>query len=105
MIIVCKRCKSKFFFTESEQSFYKSRGLNIPKYCPSCRKKKQPATAPSTPHACSTCYFCGPKQQCFTKPSITQPGYLDYKMLHVCTRSNKPIVNDAPCKFWTKKGK
>ena len=39
-IITCKRCGSQFFFTEGEQRFYKSKGLNIPKYCKSCRGKK-----------------------------------------------------------------
>lgn len=39
-ILTCKKCGSQFYFTAGEQQFYKSKGLNVPKYCKSCRGQK-----------------------------------------------------------------
>ncbi len=39
-ILTCKRCNWQFYFTEGEQRFYKSKGLNIPKHCKNCRGRK-----------------------------------------------------------------
>ncbi len=39
-IITCQGCGSQFYFTAGEQRFYKEKGLNIPKYCKTCRAKR-----------------------------------------------------------------
>ena len=80
-ILRCRVCGSQFYFTEREQRFYKSKGLNVPQKCPNCRKKKDKHQQPRVPRACSTCYF--------------------YDGLHYyCKYSGGDIVNDAPCKHW-----
>ena len=37
----CKDCQSDFVFTEGEQSYYRDRGLAIPKRCGKCRLKRR----------------------------------------------------------------
>ena len=94
-ILTCKQCHSQFYFTEKEQSFYKKKGFNIPKLCPSCRKKnKQPKQ--HTPRACRTCYFRDCK---YGFDAITSRRTYQY----YCRRSGKNLINDAPCKHWSKK--
>ena len=40
--ITCKDCNSDFVFNESEQTFYKEKGLeNDPQRCPECRRAKK----------------------------------------------------------------
>lgn len=40
--LICYDCNSKFIFTESEQAFYKEKGLlMLPKRCSKCRRKKR----------------------------------------------------------------
>lgn len=40
--ITCKDCNSDFIFNESEQAFYKEKGLeNDPQRCPECRRAKK----------------------------------------------------------------
>jgi len=39
--IVCKGCNAEFVFTESEQTFYKEKGLNAPLSCKDCRAKRK----------------------------------------------------------------
>ena len=80
IVLSCRKCGSKFYFTKGEQSFYKSKGLNIPKFCKNCRFKSPVKTY--IPRACSTCYF---------------------RDLGVCKRTNTKLINDAPCKHWTRK--
>lgn len=94
MILACAQCGCRFYFTVGEQQFYKSKGLNIPKFCKSCRErkkeiaiKKEERRAAWVPRACSTCYF--------RHWDCVQDRYY-------CTRSNKYLANDAPCKYWTK---
>ena len=88
-IITCKQCHSQFYFTKKEQEFYKKKGFNIPKLCPSCRKK--PRVNKHVTRACSTCYFKDFKWDAYGK-------YIYY-----CKRSGKNLVNDAPCKNWSRK--
>jgi len=38
--ITCTICNNTFVWTKGEQNFYRSKGLNQPKTCPTCRKKK-----------------------------------------------------------------
>lgn len=40
-VCVEKGCGNKFYITESEQAFYKSKNFALPKRCPSCRKKRR----------------------------------------------------------------
>jgi ribosomal protein L33 len=97
MILTCQRCRSQFYFTVGEQNFYKQKGLNIPKYCKRCRGQQQVRQSiERTPKACSTCYFC--VRACdWTYRYTGYPGDYDY-----CSRSGGKIINDAPCKYWTK---
>lgn len=96
-ILVCQNCGSKFYFTVGEQKFYKEKGLNIPKYCKNCREQKKKNrgydgnNSKYCPKACSTCYF--------QREILNQWGILDH---YICARDNVKIVNDKPCKFWTK---
>lgn len=40
--ITCKDCSSDFIFSESEQDFYREKGLeNDPQRCPDCRRAKK----------------------------------------------------------------
>jgi uncharacterized protein with PIN domain len=40
--ITCKDCNTEFIFNESEQAFYKEKGLeNDPQRCPECRRAKK----------------------------------------------------------------
>lgn len=48
MKIVCKDCGTEFELKESEIGFYKSKGLEIPKRCKSCRDKKKSSSASAT---------------------------------------------------------
>lgn len=41
IFITCVNCGEKFEFTDSEQSFYKSKNFDMPKRCKSCRKSKK----------------------------------------------------------------
>ena len=107
IILTCQKCKSRFYFTVGEQKFYKQKGLNIPKYCKNCRgqkKIKQPREW--VPKACSTCYFFG-DEQAFIDTEVFPLKPMEYRpckfiLLNVCTRSNRPIVNDRPCEHWVK---
>lgn len=38
-VIKCQECGQEFAFTADEQEFYKSKGLEAPKYCMICRGK------------------------------------------------------------------
>ena len=96
-ILTCNQCHSKFYFTEKEQAFYKKKGFNLPKLCPSCRKKKQEPKKHVT-RACSTCYF----RDSYTEYNLAK-SRSEYRVY--CRRSNKPLVNDAPCKHWSAKYK
>ena len=79
------------------------------------------------PRACSTCYFIGQDWFWQSDYSWYSPndvlhnygdGSAERKMpdgsfeysrvdklisLYVCNRSNKRIINDCPCQYWTKK--
>lgn len=44
MIKTCVGCKKKFEITKSEEEFYLSRGLSLPKRCKECREKKKEAS-------------------------------------------------------------
>ena len=91
-ILTCKQCNSKFYFTEKDQRFYKDKGYNLPKLCPNCRKNKNnKPKSKYVPRACTTCYFRDFKWDAYGR-------YTYY-----CRRTNKNLVNDAPCKHWTKK--
>ena len=39
-VITCIQCEKPFNFSESERQFFESKGFDIPKRCPDCRKKK-----------------------------------------------------------------
>lgn len=40
--ITCRDCNSDFIFNESEQAFYKEKGLeNDPQRCPECRRSRK----------------------------------------------------------------
>lgn len=40
--ITCRDCNSDFIFNESEQAFYKEKGLqNDPQRCPECRRTRK----------------------------------------------------------------
>lgn len=91
-ILTCKQCGSQFYFTTGEQQFYKSKGLNIPRYCKSCREKKkqqknEPMQDRTIVKACSTCHF-------------HRGGHLYYGL---CAYTNVLLDNDAPCEHWQKK--
>ena len=97
MILTCQKCRSRFYFTVGEQNFYKQKGLNIPKYCKKCRnQKKSYQSKERTPRACSTCYFFVSENNWYYRDSRACGDY-DY-----CSRTGGRIVNDAPCKYWTK---
>lgn len=83
MIIKCKKCHSRFYFTEGEQRYYKKNNLHIPSYCKNCRGNKT-----RTPKSCSSCYF------------LTYSSILGIKK---CKRNGKRIKNDAPCKHWARR--
>lgn len=44
-VIVCADCRSEFTFTESEASFFASKGLTKPRRCKPCRQKRRDAKA------------------------------------------------------------
>jgi Probable zinc-ribbon domain len=44
-VIVCADCRSDFPFTESEASFFASKGLTKPRRCKPCRQKRRDAKA------------------------------------------------------------
>ena len=90
-ILTCNQCHSDFYFTEKEQRFYKEKGFNIPKLCPSCRKKKNTTKPKHVPRACTTCYFRDFKWDAYGRYT------------YFCRRSGKNLTNDAPCKHWAKK--
>ena len=45
-VIKCADCRIDFTFTESEASFYASKGLTKPRRCKPCRQKRKASTAP-----------------------------------------------------------
>lgn len=57
----------------------------------------------STPKACSTCYFRGPKKQFYHHEDYCGFDSIVTDYYHVCTRTNQAITNDAPCSNWQKK--
>ena len=44
-VIVCADCRSDFTFTESEATFFASKGLTKPRRCKACRQKRKDAKA------------------------------------------------------------
>jgi len=44
-VIVCADCRSEFPFTESEATFFASKGLTKPRRCKLCRQKRRDAKA------------------------------------------------------------
>lgn len=44
-VIVCADCRSEFTFTESEATFFASKGLTKPRRCKTCRQKRRDAKA------------------------------------------------------------
>lgn len=44
-VIVCADCRSEFTFTESEATFFASKGLTKPRRCKLCRQKRRDAKA------------------------------------------------------------
>lgn len=44
LVQVCKDCGNEFTITVSEQNFYESRELALPKRCEACRKARKMAT-------------------------------------------------------------
>ena len=116
IILTCQKCKSRFYFTIGEQKFYKKNGLNIPKYCKNCRGQRKNQSQKSNeyvPKACSTCYFRGPYLEWYVKNGefCNEISLVDVRLgnyykyyghYNRCNRSNLPIVNDRPCKNWTK---
>ena len=109
IIVTCQICKSKFYFTQGEQKFYKSKGLNIPKKCKNCRTKPKPLAKTYIPRACSTCYFLGCVKESYYYPNCRWTakfqgyGYIESANLRICNRSGKFIFNDAPCSNWTRR--
>jgi len=45
-VISCADCRIDFTFTESEATFYASKGLNKPRRCKPCRQKRKAAASP-----------------------------------------------------------
>jgi ribosomal protein L33 len=41
----CIQCESDFYVTEKDQSFFKDKGLELPKRCWHCRKKNKEEAA------------------------------------------------------------
>jgi len=44
-VILCADCRSEFPFTESEATFFASKGLTKPRRCKPCRQKRRDAKA------------------------------------------------------------
>lgn len=40
-ILECRDCGKEFVLTEGEQAFYKEKGFEEPKRCPSCREARK----------------------------------------------------------------
>ncbi len=40
-VLVCDNCGNGFVWSSEEQTIYKERGLDRPKYCPICRGMKE----------------------------------------------------------------
>lgn len=40
----CKECGTTFLITETEAEWYENRGLELPKRCPDCRRKRREAS-------------------------------------------------------------
>ncbi|MFZ2202057.1 MAG: zinc-ribbon domain containing protein [Microgenomates group bacterium] len=50
LTLICANCHNEFVFSAGEQSFYASKGLETPKYCPICRAiKAQERKIPAKP--------------------------------------------------------
>lgn len=41
LVLTCKECGNEFTITVSEQEFYESKGLALPKRCHDCRKARK----------------------------------------------------------------
>lgn len=44
----CVDCGATFIFTAGEQRYFASKGLSIPKRCPSCRQKRRNTLVPDS---------------------------------------------------------
>lgn len=73
--IRCKECGSDFIFSNEERDFYARKGLNIPKRCPNCRRKKEDGQGSNAGFPCVICgrrgklkvithYYDGSKVEC-----------------------------------------
>lgn len=47
-VIKCVDCRSDFTFTESESTFFASKGLTKPRRCKTCRQKRRDARSSSS---------------------------------------------------------
>lgn len=57
--ITCRDCDAVFTFTEGEQAFYESKGLNAPQRCKACRDaRRAQQQGPREMHA-AVCAQCG----------------------------------------------
>ena len=71
--ITCRDCGGNFTFTEGEQEFYSSKGLNAPQRCKECRASRKAQQGPREMHD-AVCAKCGAECQVPFKPRSEEEG-------------------------------
>jgi transcription elongation factor Elf1 len=96
--LTCKRCGSSFEFSEGEQRFYHSKGLNFPTYCATCRshRKQEKEKLERIPSEYITCKSCGRRFEFTARDQqfFRQKGYSKPTTCKSCLQRQKESVSD-----------
>jgi len=71
--ITCRDCGASFTFTEGEQEFYNTKGLQAPQRCKDCRNARKSQRGPREMHA-AVCSKCGSDCEVPFKPRSEAEG-------------------------------
>lgn len=71
--ITCRDCGATFTFTEGEQEFYTSKGLQAPQRCKDCRSARKAERGNREMHD-AVCAKCGAECQVPFKPRPEEEG-------------------------------
>ena len=72
--ITCTDCGATFTFTEGEQEFYESKGLQTPQRCPECRKARKAERMQNREMHAAVCAKCGADCEVPFKPRPVEEG-------------------------------
>jgi CxxC-x17-CxxC domain-containing protein len=73
-VITCRDCGNTFTFTQGEQEFFASRGLQAPQRCKDCRNSRKNERMATREMHDAVCAQCGASCQVPFKPRPVEEG-------------------------------